>query len=139
MHAHPTARHIIGLVLAVLTVPLVLIGLIDPLEGGLAMLVAGALVLATWLVSRIPVPRLEWIAWTATTSLAVVTVAIASVLWNQGITQTQGLSWWMWALIGVYTIGVLATLAGGVQYVVRHVRALRHPEGSGNEGNTVHA
>ena len=139
MHAHPTARHVIGLVLAVLTVPLVVIGLIDPLEGGVAMLVAGALVLVTWLVSRIPVPRLEWIAWTATTTLAVITVGIASVLWNQGITQTQGLAWWMWGLIGVYTIGVLATLAGSIQYIVRHVRALRHPTALGNPGNTAHA
>lgn len=139
MHAHPTARHIIGLVLAILTVPLVLLGLIDPLEGGVAMLVAGALVLLTWLVSRIPVPRLEWIAWTATTSLAVVTVAVASVLWNQGITQTQGLAWWMWGLIGVYTVGVLATIAGSVQYIVRHVRTLRHPEAHRNPGNAAHA
>ena len=125
MHAHLTARHAIGLVLAVLTIPLVLLGLIDPLEGGVAMLVAGALLLVTWLVSRVPVPRLEWIAWTATTSLAVVTVAIASVLWNQGITQQQGLAWWMWGLIGVYTAGVLATLGGGIQYLGRHVRVLR--------------
>lgn len=85
-------RHIVGLLLALLTVPLVLLGLIDPLEGGIAMLAAGALLLVTRLVSRIPVPRLEWIAWTATASLAVVTVAIASVLWSQGITQTQGLA-----------------------------------------------
>jgi hypothetical protein len=139
MHAHSTARHIIGLVLAVLTIPVVIIGLIDPLEGGVAMLVAGALVLVTWLVSRIPVPRLEWIAWTATTSLAVVTVAIASVLWSQGITQTEGLAWWMWGLIGVYRIGVLVTLAGGVQYIVRHVRALRHREAPGNGPKIVHA
>ena len=139
MSAHLTTRHVIGLVLAVLTVPLVLLGLIDPLEGGVAMLVAGALVLLTWLVSRIPVPRLEWIAWTATTSLAVVTVAVASVLWNQGITQTQGLAWWMWGLIGVYTVGVLATIAGNVQYIVRHVRTLRHPKAHRNPGNAAHA
>ena len=132
-------RHVIGLVLAVLTVPLVLIGLIDPLEGGVAMLVAGVLVLVTWLVSRVPVPRLEWIAWTATTGVAVVSVAIASVLWSQGITQAEGLAWWMWALIGVYTIGVLVTLAGAVQYIVRHARALRHHVDAAKPGKAVHA
>lgn len=133
------ARHIIGLVLAGLTVPLFLLGLIDPLEGGLAMLAAGGLLLVTWLVSRIPVPRLEWIAWTATTSLAVVTVAIASALWSQGVTQQQGLAWWMWGLIGVYSIGVLATLAGAVQYVVRHVRTLRHRDAATPRGKILHA
>ena len=133
------ARHIIGLVLAVLTIPLFLLGLIDPVEGGVALLVAGALLLGTWLVSRIPVPRLEWIAWTATVSLAVVTVAIASVLWTQGITGPgRELAWWMWALIGAYEIGVLATLGGGIQYLVRHAKALRHHEPE-NPAKAVHA
>ena len=128
MNGSVHVRHIIGLVLTVLTLPLFLLGLIDPLEGGVAMLAVGGLVLITWLVSRIPVPRLEWIAWTATTALAIVTVAIATVLWTQGITQTQGLAWWMWGLIALYTGGVLATLGGGFQYLGRHVKALRHHE-----------
>ena len=34
---------------------------------------------------------------------------------------------------------VVATLAGSVQYVVRHVRALRHPGALGNAGNAAHA
>lgn len=45
----------------------------------------------------------------------------------------------MWGLIAVYTIGVLATLAGGVQYVVRHVQTLRHPDASQPRGKILHA
>ena len=63
-------RHVIGLVLAVLTLPLLVLGIFDPIEGGVAMLLAGILLLATWLVSRIPVPRLEWIAWPVPTRSA---------------------------------------------------------------------
>ena len=119
-------RHVIGLVLAALTVPLLVLGIFDPMEGGVAMLVAGILLLATWLVSRIPVPRLEWIAWTATMVAAVVTDAIAGLLWNQGITGPggTGVPWWLWLLAGAYEVGVVVTAAGGVWYLVRHARAI---------------
>lgn len=120
-------RHVIGLVLALLTVPVLVLGILDPIEGGVAMLVAGILLLATWLVSRIPVPRLEWIAWTATMALAVITDVIAGVLWSQGITGPggTGVPWWLWILVGAYEIGVVITVTGGVWYLVRHARALR--------------
>ena len=119
-------RHIVGLVLAVLTVPVTLLGLIDPMEGGIAMLAVGGLLLVTWLVSRIPVPRLEWIAWLATIVVGAVTVAVASVLWTQGVTGPgKGLPWWLFVMLAVYEVGVLTTLAGGIQYVVRQVKALR--------------
>ena len=91
-----------------------------------AMLLADILLLATSLVSRIPVPRLEWIAWTATMVAAVVTDAIAGLLWNQGITGPggTGVPWWLWLLAGAYEVGVVVTAAGGVWYLVRHARAM---------------
>ena len=137
-------RHVIGLSLAILTIPLFLPGLIDPIEGGIAMLVVGVFLLTTWLVSRIPVPQLEWISWTATMVVAVAAVTAGTVLWQAGVTGPGlAMPWWMWGLIGMYEIGVVATLTGGIQYVVRHVKALRHHESGshelGNHGNAVHA
>jgi hypothetical protein len=123
-------RHVIGLILSALTVPMLVLGLLDPMEGGLAMLAAGTLLLVTWLVSRVPVPRLEWIAWVATVALAAVTIAVAGLLWNADVTGPgRGLPWYLWAMIIGYEAGVLVTLAGGVMYVVRQARELRHDHG----------
>ena len=56
-------RQIVGLILGILTVPVLIVGLMDPIEGGVALLVGGALVVIVFLVSRVPMPRLLWIAW----------------------------------------------------------------------------
>lgn len=56
------AHRIIAIVLAVAALPLVVLGLIDPLEGGIALLGAIALGLVAWLLSVVPVPKLAWIA-----------------------------------------------------------------------------
>jgi drug/metabolite transporter (DMT)-like permease len=121
-------RVVIGIVLAVLTVPLLILGLMDPMEGGLAMLLAGALIVATRYVSQVHVPRLEWVAWAATAIVGVAAVIAGTLLWQAGITGPGlPIPWWVWVLIGAYEIGVVATLAGGVQYLVRLVGTVRHP------------
>ena len=124
-------RQVIGLVLSVLTVPVLLLGLIDPIEGGIAMLVAGALIVVTWAVSRVRVPRLEWIAWlTAVASGASALVAVP-MYW-----PSTPYPFWVWLLVGLYEIAVAVTVAGGVVYVVRHVRRVR---ASGHHARAVTA
>lgn len=121
------ARHVIALVLAALTVPVLALGILDPMEGGMAMLAAGVMILLTWLVGRVPVPRLEWIGWVATVVVGAVTLAAAVVLWNEGVTAPgRGLPWWLAVLLVIYEVGVVATFAGGVWNVVRHVMVLRN-------------
>lgn len=123
-----TVRIWAGLALSVISIPLLVLSLVDPLEGGVAFLVTGGALLITWLVSRVPVPRLEWIAWCATMSVAVITVAIASVMWTQGITGPgRGLPWWLIALIVTYELGVVITLVGHGLLITRHIRRLRNP------------
>lgn len=121
------ARRVVGLVLSILTVPVLALGIFDPMEGGLAMLVAGALILATWLVSRVPVPRLEWIGWVATVGIGAVAIGFAVVLWNAGITGPggTGMPWWLVALLIGYEVGVVVTFAGGISNVIRHARSVR--------------
>jgi hypothetical protein len=119
-----SGRHAVGLVLSILTVPVLVLGLFDPLEGGLAMLAAGVLIVVTWLVSRVPVPRLEWISWLATVAAGV--SAIAGAVWvnvDRGyvIGGAEGVPAWVLVLVALYEIGVLVTIAGGIAYVVRHV------------------
>lgn len=120
------ARHVIGLVLAILTVPVLALGMFDPLEGGLAMLVAGGLLLVTWLVSRVPVPRLEWIAWTATIGVASAALTSAVLLRTAEVTGPGlGLPWWLVGLIALYEVGVVVTFAGGIWYSLRLLRTVR--------------
>lgn len=123
------ARHTIGLVLSILTMPVLALGLIDPLEGGIALLAAGILILVTWLVGRVPVPRLEWIAWVSTAVVGAAALGAAMVLWNAGITGPggQGLPWWLVVLLVAYELGVVVTFAGGIWNIVRHIATLRTP------------
>jgi hypothetical protein len=120
-------RHTIALVLSILTVPVLALGIIDPMEGGMAMLAAGILILVTWLVGRVPVPRLEWIAWVSTVAVGAVALGAAMVLWDAGITGPggQGLPWWLVVLLVAYELGVVVTFAGGIWNVVRHIATLR--------------
>ena len=115
-------RLVIGLVLSVLTMPVLLLGLMDPVEGGMAMLVAGVLILATFAVSRVPVPRLEWIPWVAALIAGASALAAVPQYW-----PNDPYPWWVWGLVVVYELAVAVTVSGGVVYLVRHARALRHP------------
>lgn len=55
-------RRIAAAVLGGLALPLLVLGLIDPLEGGLALLAAVAAVALAHVLSGVPVPRLLWIS-----------------------------------------------------------------------------
>lgn len=122
-------RHTIALVLSILTVPVLALGIFDPMEGGMAMLAAGILILITWLVGRVPVPRLEWIGWVATVTVGTVALGAGMVLWNTGVTGPggQGLPWWLMVLLVSYELGVVVTFTGGIWNVVRHIASIRTP------------
>lgn len=55
-----------SLILGILALPVIVIGLIDPLEGGLALLVVMALGVVTRLLSGILAPRLAWMSMAVT-------------------------------------------------------------------------
>lgn len=130
-------RHIVGLGISAVTVPVAALSVLDPMEGGLALLVAGVLLLVTWLVSRVPVPRLTWIAWVSTASAGVVSLTVAAILWSQGVTGPgSGLPWGLWVLIVLYETGAITTFAGYVWYLIRHIGVVRH-DARANRGNAV--
>lgn len=115
---------VIATVMSVVTLPVIALGLIDPIEGGLAMLVAGALILATWLIARVPVPTLEWTAW----ATAIVTGGLAIL--GAATIYPGPLPAWVWALVVAYEIAVALALVGAGIHVSRHVRRVRgrrHP------------
>lgn len=119
---HPSL--VMATVVSVVTLPVIVLGLIDPLEGGLAVLVAGALILATWLIARVPVPVLEWTAWVT----AIVTGGLAIL--GAATNYPRPLPAWVWVLVVAYEIAVVLTLVGAGIHVARHLRqmrARRHP------------
>jgi hypothetical protein len=123
-------RRIIGLVIAVVALPFLVFGLIDPLEGGISLLAAIVLGIAAWLISRVPVPRLAWIAMLVTVVLGAVTLGIAifAVPVETGpdtvaAPLSGGLVVWNW----LYRVGVLVTVAGWIVYLIRLVTSLRAP------------
>ena len=126
------ARQIIGLVLVILDLPLLFVGLIDPLEGGIA-LVFGLLVgFAARLVSSVPVPRFSWIAIASTFAVGILALVIAiftpPVETVEGVANPVLANTALRILVWVYRLGVLATLAGAVWYAVRIAQAMRKPE-----------
>lgn len=122
-------RRIAGLVIALFSLPVIFVGLIDPLEGGLALLLGLALGAAAWLVCRVPVPPLAWIALAVTLAIGLLALVIAATTGplptDGGATNPVFGNVLVRILVWVYRLGVLVTLAGGITYVVLIARSLR--------------
>jgi hypothetical protein len=122
----PRARLIASAVVAYLAALVLIPGLIDPVEGSLPVLLGGLLLLASWLIGRVRMPRLAWIAWIITFASGVVTLAVV-ILWRdltEGSTG-EGIGALHPAVLIpliVYEVGVLATIAGAVWNAVRITR-----------------
>ena len=118
--------------LVIVAMPFVFIGLIDPLEGGIALIAGLLLGLVAWLVSRVPVPVFTWVSLAATLAVGAVTLVLAVTLPpiemgpDMAANPVTG-RWYLAALNWVWRFGVLVTLAGAIWYVVRIVQALGRP------------
>ena len=126
-------RLIASLILGIVTLPVLFVGLIDPLEGGIALLLALALGVGVRLLSAVPLPRLTWISMLATIGVGTLALVLALVQMPSEAVQEVGpeatapnpLSAGVRLLVWVYRLGVLVVLVGGVVYLVRIGRALR--------------
>jgi predicted membrane channel-forming protein YqfA (hemolysin III family) len=126
-------RLIASLILCILALPVAFFGLIDPLEGGIALLVAAGLAVAVRLLSAVPVPRLAWVSMLVTAGVGILALALAIAGMPTGAEQVVGpdatagnpLGGRLRILVWIYRLGVLFILAGGVVYLVRIARALR--------------
>lgn len=121
-------RLIVAILLAIVALPLVFVGLIDPLEGGIALLAAIGLGVAARLLSRVPFPKLAWIPMITAVAIGVLTLALAIVPEPvvTGDTVSRGPLWAVViALLWAYRVAVVVTLVGAVMYVVRLIRTAR--------------
>ena len=126
-------RLIASLILGIVTLPVLFVGLVDPLEGGIALLIALGLGVGVRLLSAVPLPRLTWISMLATIGVGILALVLAFVQMPSEAVQEVGpeatapnpLSAGVRLLVWVYRLGVLIVLVGGVVYLVRIGRALR--------------
>ncbi|MEY3733272.1 MAG: hypothetical protein RL347_631 [Actinomycetota bacterium] len=121
------SRLVVALVLSIAAVPFVLLGLIDPLEGGLVLLLALVIGLTAWGLSGVRPPRITWLPFVITLGIAVVTLALALGHPASGGVETTadavGIA--IRFLVWVYRLSVVVTFIGAVVYVVRIAQALR--------------
>ena len=121
-------RLVVGAVAGVVAALLLVFGLIDPLEGGIALVAATVILLVVRLTTRVPVPRLLWIPVTVAIALGVSILALV-VFSNppEGTTSAvpNPLNGAVIALLWVYRLAVLVAIAGAVQYLIRLIRAAR--------------
>ena len=126
-------RRIASLILGVIALPVIVIGLIDPLEGGLALLLAVGLGVVVRLMSGVPLPRLAWISMLVTIGVGILALVLAIAGMPTEAEQEVGpdvtagnpLGGGLRILVWIYRVGVILVLAGGVVYLVRIGRALR--------------
>ena len=126
-------RLIASLILGVIALPVIVIGLIDPLEGGLALLLAVGLGVVVRLMSGVPLPRLAWISILVTIGVGILALVLAMAGMPTEAEQEVGpdvtagnpLGGGLRILVWIYRLGVIFVLAGGVVYLVRIGRALR--------------
>jgi hypothetical protein len=122
-------RRIIAIVLAILALPLLVFGLIDPLEGGIALLAAILVGVVVWALARVPLPKLLWIPLVATVALGALTLGVAMLNLEEmtGPDTAANPVLPVFALVWVWRLGVLVVLAGAILYLVHLFRSLREP------------
>jgi hypothetical protein len=122
-------RRIIAIVLAIVTVPVLVFGLIDPLEGGIALLIAIALGAVVWALARVPLPKLLWISLIVTVAIGALTLGLAILNLEEpnGTGTATNPMLPLAALNWVWRASVLVVLAGAVLYIVRLFRSLEEP------------
>ena len=129
--AHPgRARLITATLIASIAVVVFIPGLIDPVEGSIPVVLGGLLLLAAWLIGRVPMPPLAWIAWVITFASGAITLAVVGI-WPELTAEVRGLGPFslppaILVPLIVYELGVVTTIVGAVWNASRIGRAARH-------------
>ena len=115
------ARRLIARVLLVVSLPIVFLGLIDPLEGGIALLISVATLSLAFLAAGYWPRKTLWVSFL----LAIVVGAIALLVAIFGPSRVDNapLMFPLIALIWLYRALVVAALVGLVMEVIRIFKA----------------
>jgi hypothetical protein len=106
-------KAVIARILLFLALPVVFVGLVDPLEGGIALLIAGLIYTAAFLLLGKRPKKSLWVSYLTAIALGAIVLGFAMFIYfTQGEQETLsrfvvGGNWF-------YRVAVLATLAGGI-------------------------
>ena len=101
-------------------IPALVLGLFDPLEGGMGLLIAIAIYAIAYGLIRSKPPKTLWIPLAATFGFALVTIAVAVMVAETP--QAEGLPFYLMVMIAVYELGALITLIAGIHTAYRSVK-----------------
>lgn len=121
-------RAIAASILLILAIPFVFLGLIDPLEGGIALSVAGVIYLAASVIAAKAPPRYVWIPYVIAMVIGALALVLAILDLNDF--QRDGPLWvFVRALLWLYRVAVLVTLVGSVVFAIKSLLALIRKQG----------
>ncbi len=128
-----TTRRWTALTLAALTLPLMIMALIDPLEGALPFAAALILTLIVRIVSDVRIPRVELGGIMTATVVGVTAITLAAIASGAvpdggsvygGVTAANPLDTTARVLVWIYRAAVIVAAVGAVQYLLRLVQVL---------------
>jgi hypothetical protein len=105
-------RIVLARILFILTIPIVFVGLIDPLEGGIALLLAGVVYFFAFQLAGYGPRKYLWVPYALSIAIGVITLiyAMASPPRVDGQELAVPIAVGVW----IYRVAVLATLSGAI-------------------------
>ncbi len=116
-------REVVSIALLGLNLPIVFLGLIDPLEGGLALMLAGVVFAAALVIGKVKPPIYLWVSYAAALLIGILTIVAALTIGREGPSEPMNPT----VLIGmwVYRFAVVATLVSSLVFLVAQIRSRR--------------
>jgi hypothetical protein len=109
-------RTVLARILFILAIPIVFAGLIDPLEGGIALLLAGLIYFLAFQLAGTGPRRILWVSYLVAIVIGGLTLLYAMVISEQLGNQSLGVP--PAAGVWMYRVAVLATLSGAVSTAI---------------------
>lgn len=119
-------RTVLARILFILAMPLIFVGLVDPLEGGIALLLAGVVYFFAFQLAGYGPGRYLWVPYALSIAIGAITLvyAMASPSRVDGQELAVPISVGVW----VYRLAVLATLSGAITTAIFSFRnSKKHP------------
>jgi hypothetical protein len=123
-------RLTIALMVQIVAILFSLIGWVDALQGGAAIVIVALLTVLAWALGRVRLPMLTWGSLLAAMVLSVATVALLVIAYDPLASDAQfannPMSDTISALNIVFRVAAVAVIAGSVFYAVRIGDTRRH-------------
>jgi hypothetical protein len=108
--------------LLITAIPFLVFGLIDPLEGGISLIIAWGIYLAAFIVGRSKPPRYLWLPLLVATLIGLIVLVLATFRY-QLVGEEQAFPIALVVGNWLYRAAVLTSLVGGVITVIRSLKS----------------